>query len=108
MSTNEAIAHFKLTNKHALEWLYCFLNNINYAELGNTSSIATAINSKIIKSMLITMPDSSSLSEFHKIVAPVFEEIRDNHEEIESLQNLRNILLPKLLSGEISVNQATK
>ena len=108
MSTNEAIAHFKLTNKHALEWLYCFLNNINYAELGNTSSIATAINSKIIKSMLITMPDSSSLSKFHKIAAPIFEEIRNNHEEIESLQNLRESLLPKLLSGEISVNQATK
>ncbi|EGF16076.1 restriction endonuclease subunit S [Streptococcus sanguinis] len=108
MSTNEAIAHFKLTNKHALEWLYCFLNNINYAELGNTSSIATAINSKIIKSMLITMPDSSSLSKFHKIAAPIFEEIRNNHGEIESLQNLRNILLPKLLSGEIPVNQATK
>ena len=43
-----------------------------------------------------------------KIVSPLIKTLQDSIYEIENLQNLRDTLLPKLLSGEISVNQATK
>lgn len=36
------------------------------------------------------------------------ENIANNNKEIDKLTNIRDTLLPKLLSGEISVNQATK
>jgi putative type I site-specific deoxyribonuclease len=45
---------------------------------------------------------------FTKRVTPLFKTVGNNLEEINNLQNLRDSLLPKLLSGEISVNQATK
>ena len=48
------------------------------------------------------------ISYFTKQVTPLFETIGNNLEEINRLKNLRDALLPKLLSGEISVNQATK
>lgn len=50
MVTNEAIAHFKLNNDLiTTEYLYLYLKNFNYESLGSTSSIAKAINSKIVK-----------------------------------------------------------
>ena len=48
------------------------------------------------------------ISYFTKQVTPLFETIGNNLEEINRLKNFRDALLPKLLSGEISVNQATK
>lgn len=48
------------------------------------------------------------INHFTKQVTPLFRTIGNNLEEINRLQNLRDSLLPKLLSGEISVNQATK
>ena len=55
MMTNEAISHFKILNNEYVitEYLYSYLNQFNYDLLGNTSSIATAINSKIIKKYLL-------------------------------------------------------
>ena len=57
MATNEAIAHFNLEDKDMLYYLYSYLKNFDYEKLGSTSSIATAVNSKIIKAMPIVIPD---------------------------------------------------
>ncbi|HDL2177202.1 TPA: restriction endonuclease subunit S, partial [Mannheimia haemolytica] len=47
-TTNEAIAHFKIPSSSNLssEFLYCYLKNFDFNNLGSTSSIATAVNSK--------------------------------------------------------------
>ena len=108
MVSNEAIAHFKTSNVDILEYLYCYLKQFEFETLGNTSSIATAVNSKTIKSMPFTKPSDIVLRNFREIVSPIFEEIRSNIMEIFKLQSIRDTILPKLLSGEICVNQATK
>ncbi|HEM4280779.1 TPA: restriction endonuclease subunit S [Streptococcus suis] len=108
MVSNEAIAHFKTSNVDILEYLYCYLKQFEFETLGNTSSIATAVNSKTIKSMPFTKPSDIVLRNFREIVSPIFEEIRSNIMEIFKLQSIRDTILPKLLSGEISVNQAAK
>ena len=51
MTTNEAIAHFKTDKPFINGYLYCYLKDFNYQTMGSTSSIATAVNSKIIKAM---------------------------------------------------------
>ncbi|HDL1539062.1 TPA: restriction endonuclease subunit S, partial [Mannheimia haemolytica] len=45
-TTNEAIAHFKIPSSSNLssEFLYCYLKNFDFNNLGSTSSIATAVN----------------------------------------------------------------
>lgn len=42
---------------------------------------------------------------FEILVAPTFEMIKNNLQQIKALSELRDTLLPKLLSGELSVNQ---
>ena len=104
MTTNEAIAHFKTDNKSINEYLYCYLKSYNYQTLGSTSSIATAVNSKIIKAMPFIVPTEQELLDFHCFAAPCFKKILQNQLENARLTALRDTLLPKLMSGEIDVS----
>ena len=105
MTTNEAIAHFKTDNKKIKEYLYCYLKKYNFQTMGSTSSIATAVNSKIIKSMPFIIPTDDEIEKFHQVAKFIFEKIRINQIENEKLTQLRDTLLPKLMSGEIDVNR---
>lgn len=104
MTTNEAIAHFKTDKKEINEYLYCYLKCFNYQTMGSTSSIATAVNSKIIKGMPFIVPTDEEITEFHSLAAPMFAKIKANQAEIRNLTSLRDTLLPKLMNGELDVS----
>ena len=101
--TNEAIAHFQLQDKELKEYTYCFLKCFNYQSLGSTSSLAIAVNSKIIKRMPFVMPTMSILKQFHKISKPLFEDILYCQQQIDNLQKMRDKLLPQLMSGKLEI-----
>ena len=83
---------------------YCYLKCFNYQTMGSTSSIATAVNSKIIKGMPFIVPTNDELEEFHGFAAPMFAKIKANQIETNNLTALRDTLLPKLMSGELDVS----
>ena len=107
MVTNEAIAHFKLDENSLIskEYLYLYLKNFNYEELGSTSSIAKAINSKIVKKIPVLIPSNNKMKEYKELFENIFNEIKSNQLEINNLTKLRDTLLPKLMSGEIDVSE---
>jgi len=105
MTTNEAIAHFICKEDRQREYLYCYLKSFEYYSLGSTSSIASAVNSKIIKAMPFIMPDGDILDEFHELTMPMFTKMETNAHQTLTLQKLRDTLLPKLISGEVRVKQ---
>lgn len=104
MTTNEAIAHFKTDKPFINEYLYCYLKDFNYQTMGSTSSIATAVNSKIIKAMPFIIPADDEITRFHIVVGPMFEQILNNQIENDSLAEMRDTLLPRLMSGELDVS----
>ena len=105
MVTNEAIACFSSDDSRKLAYLYPLLKSYDYASLGSTSSIATAVNSKMIKSMIIKMPSSPALDRYYKQAEPIYGFLLDNAKEAVALTELRDALLPKLMSGEIDVSK---
>ena len=110
MVTNEAIAHFVKNNKTSIstEFLYLALKVFDYNSLANTSSIATAVNSQSVKAMKILIPNKSILVAFQKELYSLFELIKSNAIEIESLTTLRDTLMTKLICGEVRVKDAGK
>ena len=104
MTTNEAIAQFKTDNPEINEYLYCYLKDFNYQTMGSTSSIATAVNSKIIKGMPFIIPTDEELVAFHGFAAPLFAMIKSKQQENVHLAALRDTLLPKLIAGKIMLN----
>lgn len=101
--TNEAIAHFKTNDKDLLEYTYLYLKLFNYQNLGNTSAIGNAVNSTIIKKMKFVMPDRKLLEEFRNSVKDIFAEIKKLKLSNENLIKQRDLLLPRLMSGNLEV-----
>ncbi|EGT80029.1 putative restriction endonuclease-like protein [Haemophilus haemolyticus M21621] len=102
-TTNEAIAHFKITDKSFLttEYLYLFFQQFDFNSLGSTSSIATAVNSKTIKGIEILIPNEELIKAFKMKISNIFAQIKNLTIENKNLVETRDLLLPKLLNGEI-------
>ena len=105
LTTNEAIARFQLPRSYYREFLYLYLKQYKYGNLGSTSSIATAVNSKTIKGMKLITPPEEVISCFNKPTKPLFDKIKVLSQESRRLAELRDTLLPKLMSGELKVNE---
>lgn len=105
MLSNEAIAHFKFKDDtpFSKEYLYLFLRNYRYDTLGTTSSIVTAINSAMIKNLKIAVPDADIMERFKNQAQPIFDKIYSNQEQINTLVQTRDGLLPRLMSNEIAL-----
>ena len=58
-----------------------------------------------MNNFLIVIPSNNDIIEFNKLVRELFDIIIQKGLEIEELQNLRDTLLPKLMSGEIDVTK---
>jgi type I restriction enzyme, S subunit len=60
-------------------------------------------NAKIISSAKILMPPISIQRHFHEMVSPIFESKDNLQEQNEKLTQARDLLLPRLMNGEIAV-----
>lgn len=101
--TNEAIAHFKGRRECEREYTYFYLKNFHYDELGSTSSISKAVNSKIIKAMPFIMPSEKLLKEYSSKTKDVFDLIICKQKMDNNLKIARDRILHKLMSGEVEV-----
>ena len=57
-----------------------------------------------VKAMELPLPDEDTLSKFNELVIPMTNTVISNQEEIVRLSQLRDALLPKLMSGELDVS----
>lgn len=71
----------------------------------NSNSAQPGINQTDVKSLPILVPDFEIMTKFENIISPMMNQIFDNALEINKLSKLRDILLPKLMSGEINVSK---
>ena len=90
-------------------FIYLFLssNEIQHSIEGMVtgSTGMQMLNISQVREMNILQPDVDTMNKFHRIVQPFFTKIRKNNTEIEIIANIRDTLLPKFMSGEISVEK---
>ena len=70
-----------------------------------TGAVQPKISQTNLKSIQIVVPPEKLLHEFNSVITPLFSLIRQNSEESKRLAQLRDTLLPKLMSGEIDVSE---
>ena len=97
------ISSLKLKN-HKNNILYYWLKTIKnqFHDVSN-GSIFDAINKSGIESIKVIVPTEEIIDIFNKLIEPIDEEIFNNFQTTKDLKNIRDILLPKLMSGEIRV-----
>ena len=83
--------------------IYMLLKNTNVQSIV-TGAVQLKINQANLKSVRVLIPDESTLKRFNMMVFDVFQLKRQLREESDLLVSTRDILLPKLMSGEICVS----
>ncbi len=63
------------------------------------------LNVGIVKNYIILVPEQKILDRFNRIAKGVFNLLKKNSDESRRLAILRDTLLPKLMSGELKVNE---
>ena len=90
-------------NGFSVETLYLLFSLTNIKSIV-TGAVQQKISQSNLKKIEIIIPAKEILSNFDEIVQPIFAQIRNLRREIEKLKQLRDELLPKLMSGEIDVS----
>ena len=86
-------------------FIYSWLKlNMSYVKSFANGSTFQEVSKTSFKSLEIVMPEEHKRKKFDDIAKPAFNKIFSNQSQINTLENLRDILLPKLMSGEIGVN----
>lgn len=93
------------SSKLSNEYLYLYFKYIrnNLIALGN-GSVFTNLKTDILKNYPTNLPSEDVLNEFNGIIKPIFSMILSNTRETKRLTEIRDTLLPKLMSGELDVS----
>jgi type I restriction enzyme S subunit len=85
--------------------LFSYFQNdvVEYANLGSGGTRMPRTEWETLKSYRITIPDVETLHRFNHFALLALEKITYNLRQIQTLQKLRDTLLPKLMSGEVRV-----
>jgi len=96
--------HFQDIKNLTYNFLYLFFLTIREDLIGQgNGSIFVNLKTDILKEYRTSIPNANLITKFENIVGPIFQSIKDNSKEIIELTNLRDIILPKLISGELEV-----
>jgi type I restriction enzyme S subunit len=76
---------------------------INYVDAGSEGTKMPRTNWEMMARYPIIIPDRKTASRFTKIVSPMVQKIHANIYESRTLANIRDALLPRLVSGEVRV-----
>ena len=85
------------------KFVYHFVKAKDLASM-NAGSAVPSMTTDILNAMEVAIPPVSVLEEFESLVAPMYRAIQENDAQSKKLADLRDILLPKLMSGEIDVS----
>ena len=69
-----------------------------------TGAVQPKISQANLRTVQVVIPPQSELGIFDETVRPIFNQIRHNREQNKLLSAMRDVLLPKLMSGEIDVS----
>ena len=84
------------------KFVYHFVKAKDLASM-NAGSAVPSMTTDILNAMEVTIPSASALEEFESLVAPMYRAMQENDIQSSKLSELRDALLPKLMSGEIDV-----
>ncbi|MEY0834934.1 restriction endonuclease subunit S [Providencia alcalifaciens] len=104
MSCNQAICALKPNDNYPYTYIFMYVKT-QKDELINQAvgSAQQNISQALIKKMKVSS-NLGLINKYHNTVLHMFEKIEENSKQIQTLEKLRDTLLPKLMSGEVRVN----
>jgi type I restriction enzyme S subunit len=79
---------------------YFLLQGLNLASL-NVGASVPSLDRNTVHPLPIIVPDAMTLAKFDEIVIPIFQQIDMLERQIKQLKSARDLLLPRLISGQL-------
>ena len=94
-------------NGYTTEMLHCLLYKKNISSIV-TGAVQAKISQTNMKKILVVIPTKDICTNFSNLIAPIYTKVRNIEFENSKLSKIRDILLPRLMSGELNVNTITE
>ena len=103
--TNQQINSVVLDDFSTLEYLFFVFKSLRTKIIlyGGSGTAANILNKEKFSKLKIVNPEKKIIEQFHCLIEPVFKQIENIMRQNNILRQTRDMLLPKLISGEIEV-----
>jgi Restriction endonuclease S subunits len=94
------------TNELSHYYIWCFILSEDFQDIKDSlvsGSVQPDIPNEAVLQIFIPRPPNEVLLSFNEKVKPLFTKIQFNNSQIQTLEKLRDTLLPKLMSGEVKI-----
>lgn len=104
-STEFIVMHSK--NSYSREFIYCLARTEKFREYAirhmTGSSGRQRVDPDVVDNYILPIPPKTILSAYSKLANPMFEKIHSNIEQNRTLAKIRDNIIPKLLSGKLTI-----
>jgi len=104
--TNQQINSIVINEMPCREFLYFVLLDLRETinQYGANGATMVNLNKGKFEALMVIFPDKKLLIRFHEATFPIFEQIKVLQLENVNIRRTRDLLLPKLISGELDVD----
>ena len=99
----DTMFYTEMKQANVAKFVYHYVKSKDLASM-NAGSAVPSMTTAILNAMELRIPSNEALFQFENSVAPMYEMIMKNEGQSRKLAELRDALLPKLMSGEIDVS----
>ncbi len=92
----------EMKQSNIAKFVFHFVKSKDLASL-NSGSAVPSMTTDILNAMELRIPDTDTLAKFESTVSPMYQKMHLNIQESAKLAELRDSILPKLMSGEVDV-----
>lgn len=100
--TVDTMFYATMKQPHTAVFVYFFVKAFDMYSM-NIGAAVPSMTTKILDAMDVVIPDKETLEKFDKCAKTYFNKIKTLQGQNERLKTARNLLLPKLMSGEVEV-----
>jgi type I restriction enzyme S subunit len=102
---------FQPTGVGSRELIYCLFSSPEFISrlqqlVTGTSNSHQRIKPDQVALMTSVVPTASIASAFEILMRPVFEQVHKNRQKVQTLSAIRDVLVPRLISGQLRLNEA--
>ena len=99
----DTMFYTEMLRPNIAKFVYHFVKGKDLASL-NAGSAVPSMTTNILNAMPLYVPDDETLSIFEETVTPMYSQMQENEKQSANLANIRDTLLPRLMSGELDVS----
>lgn len=100
----DTMFYTEMKQPNVAKFMYHFMKSKDLASM-NAGSAVPSMTTSILNAMEVRIPSPETLESFESSVAPMYEMMQGNETQSHKLAELRDTLLPKLMSGQLDISK---